>query len=34
MSHSDSVIKVPKGFKVIARSENSSNAILENKQKK
>ena len=33
MSHSDSVIKVPKGFKVVARSENSKNAILENKQK-
>ena len=27
MSHSDSVIKVPKGFKVVARSENSKNAI-------
>ena len=32
MSHSDSVTKTPKGFKVIARSENSSNAILENKK--
>ena len=32
MSHSDSVTKTPKGFKVIARSDNSSNAILENKK--
>ena len=32
MSQSDSVIKTPKGFKVIARSDNSSNAILENKK--
>ena len=34
MSHSDEVIKAPKGFKIIARSRKSNKSILENQKKK
>ena len=34
MSHQDIVVKLPKGFKKIASSENSNFAIIENKEKK
>ncbi len=32
MSHSDSILNLPKGFTAIASTENSSNAIIENKK--
>ena len=34
MSHADQVIKIPKGFNIIASSQNSKFAIIENKSKK
>ena len=34
MSHADQVSKLPKNFKVIASSNNSKFAIIENKKKK
>ena len=34
MSHSDEVIKIPKGFKIIAKSGKSNKSILENQKKK
>ena len=34
MSHSDSVIQLPKGFEEVAKSENSKNSIIQNVDKK
>ena len=34
MSHADVVIKLAKGFKVVANTKNSKFAIVENKKKK
>ena len=34
MSHGDEVIKLPKGFKVIAKSSNSKLCMIENSKKK
>ena len=34
MSHADQVTKLPKNFKIIAKSKNSKMCIIENKKKK